>query len=142
MVKHEYTLVFKGYKLEGRESTFEHESGIYCVYSCVYKAEQNTVILNELLYIGKADDFFERHKNHEGKPTWRAKLKSGEMLCYTRAPLAKASLTICESALIFHYKPICNDTSDVNFHHDTTKISMSGAIGLLEAEITVERTAD
>ncbi len=79
--------------------------------------------------------------NHEHKPQWESELRTGEMLCYARAELDKTSLDICEAALIFHYRPVCNGTADKNFHHDTTHIVMSGAVGLLNDEITVERTA-
>ena len=141
MSVHNYSLDFKGFKLQGNESTFEHSSGIYCVYSCVYNAERNTVSLKRLLYIGQAEDFNKRHANHDHKTQWEAELHSGEMLCYTRAELEKTSLDICEAALIFHYRPVCNGTADKNFHHDTTHIVMSGSVGLLDNEITVKRSA-
>lgn len=142
MAIHEYTLDFKGYKLEGKEDTFEHDSGIYCVYACTYNPPSNTVGIRSLLYIGKAVDFYERHRNHNKKPEWKAKLQIGEMLCYSRAHLDAHSLDICEAAMIFEHKPVCNDTADENFHYDSTHVVTIGKNRFLNPDFTVERTAD
>ncbi len=142
MNAHEYTLEFKGYKLEGNENTFEHDSGIYCVYACTYNPVENTVRIRRLLYIGQAEDFNVRHQNHNKKSEWNAQLLSGEKLCYSRAHLGVRSLDICEAAMIFEHQPVCNDTADVGFHHDTTHILTTGKNSLLHTDFTVYRTAD
>ena len=142
MAKHEYTLDFKGYKLEGNEDTFEHESGIYCVYACTYNPASNTVGIRRLLYIGQATDFNERHRNHNKKPEWKARLLPGEKLCYSRAYLVACSLDICEAAMIFEHKPVCNETADVGFHHDSTHVVTTGMNKFLLPDFTVDRTAD
>ncbi len=142
MSTHEYTLEFRGYKLEGTEDTFEHDSGIYCVYACTYNPVENTVRIRQLLYIGKAEDFNVRHHNHNKKPEWKAQLLPSEKLCYSRAHLDVGSLDICEAAMIFKHKPVCNDNADVDFHHDTTHVQTTGKNILLHTDFTVCRTAD
>ena len=139
---HEYSLNFRGYKIEGNEDTFEHDSGIYCVYACTYNPIENTVRIRQLLYIGQAEDFYVRHRDHNKMPDWKARLLPGEKLCYSRAYLDVKSLDICEAAMIFEHKPVCNDTADVDFHHGTTHVITSGKNIFLHADFTVPRTSD
>ena len=134
---HDYTLDFRGYWLDRNKSGLPAESGIYCVYAASYNPANETVSLRKLLYIGKAVDVRDRHVNHEGLPSWERKLESGETLCYSFAPLAKRSLMICEAALIYKNKPICNDIGKDSFLHEATHVITKGRNALLETEFTV-----
>ena len=134
---HDYTLEFRGYWLDRNKSGLPAESGIYCVYAANYNPSQDTVLLEKLLYIGKAVNVRTRHVDHEGRPSWERKLSSGQMLCYSCAPLARRSLMICEAALIYKNQPICNDLGKDSFLHEATHVVTRGRNALLETEFTV-----
>lgn len=134
---HDYTLDFQGYWLDRNKSGLPAESGIYCVYAASYNPAQDTVSLQKLLYIGKAVNVRTRHADHEGLPSWERKLCAGQILCYSFAPLAKRSLMICEAALIYKNKPICNDIGKDSFLHEGTHVVTRGRNALLETEFTV-----
>lgn len=134
---HDYTLDFRGYWLDCDKSSLPAESGIYCVYAATYNQVKDTVSLAEVLYIGKSENVRARHLDHEGWPSWDRKLKSGQILCYSFAPLPSRSLTICESALIYKRQPICNDLGKESFLHEATHVITTGRNALLETEFTV-----
>lgn len=134
---HDYTLDFRGYWLEGREASLPEEPGIYCVYASTHDKSADTVTLREVLYIGKAVNVRKRHEDHEGKPSWKRKLREGEVLSYSFAPLSEHSLAICEAALIFKQQPICNDVGKEAFHHESTHIVTKGRNACLPTEFTL-----
>ena len=134
---HDYALDFRGYWLDGNKSGLPAEPGLYCVYAAKHNKVKDSVSLEKLLYIGKAVDVRARHVDHEGKPSWERKLAEGEVLCYSFAPLARRSLTICEAALIYKTKPICNDLGKDAFLHEPTHVVTGGRNALLETEFTV-----
>lgn len=136
---HDYQLVFDGYWVQGRERSLPAEAGIYCVYAASHDRQTDRVRLVRLLYIGKSVDVRARHQDHEGVASWRAKLSSGEILCYSFAPLAKQSLPICEAAMIFKHQPICNDVCKDSFSHGTTRVRTSGRNACLMTDFTVGR---
>jgi len=140
-VVHDYDLKFDGYWVSGNEYYLPNYSGIYCVYSCRNNVSDGTVSLIRLLYIGRAENINERHKNHEKKMVWKSCLNAGETLCYSCAALPKKSLVICESALIYKHHPLpCNETGDKAFWHDKTHIKTSGCNRFLEPDFTVPKT--
>lgn len=134
---HDYTLDFRGYWLEGKESLLPAEPGIYCVYATAYNQVADTVTLRELLYIGKSVNVRKRHEDHEGKPYWKRMLNNGEILSYSFAPLSERSLAICELALIYKQQPKCNDMGKEAFLHETTHIVTGGSNACLPKEFTV-----
>ena len=137
VVVHDYDLEFRGYWLENNEKSLPEESGIYCVYASTYNREIKTVSLNKLLYIGQSVNVCERHREHEGKIFWKSKLKEGEGLCYSFAPLPKRSLAICEMALIYKHKPICNTMGKESFPYEATHIVTRGRNACLIKDFTV-----
>ena len=136
-VAHDYELEFDGYWLEGKEALLPSKPGLYCVYASTYNRSADTVTLREVLYVGKSVDVRNRHEDHEGKPSWRQKLKEGEVLSYSFAPLPERSLSICEAALIFKLQPVCNDMGKEAFHHESTHIVTKGRNACLPTEFTV-----
>lgn len=136
-VAHSYNLVFDGYWLEGKEDAFPAQPGIYCVYACNPNASLRTVNLNRLLYVGKAENLRERHKNHEKKGFWRSFCKPGEVLCYSVAPVSKRSLSVVEAAIIYKHQPHCNDQLRDSFPHDRTRVMTSGCNALLYHDYVV-----
>lgn len=134
---HNYTLDFRGYWLDKNKHALPAESGVYCVYAATYNQNLDTVLLQNVLYIGKAVDVRARHMNHEGKPSWERQLKAGQVLCYSFASLASRSLVICESALIYKHKPVCNDLGKESFLHEATHVVTKGRNALLVADFTV-----
>ena len=136
---HSYNLQFDGYWREGREFALPLQSGIYCVYACIFNENHNTVSIRRLLYIGKAINVHNRHVDHESKPYWRKYLESGEILCYSMAPLRTSSLEICEAAMIFKHQPPCNDMCKETFLHGATHVETKGCNALLLPSFTVGR---
>lgn len=134
---HRYTLDFRGYWLDENRRGLPAESGIYCVYAATYDQSSDMVSLQNLLYIGKSVDVRARHANHEGRPSWERMLKAGQVLCYSFAPLPSRSLEVCESALIYRCKPVCNDLGKESFPHEATHVATRGRNALLATEFTV-----
>ena len=125
-----YELLFHGYY---RKPEFLSPGpGIYCVYRGVYNQVKDNVSLKELLYIGQSKDVKERHKNHENLSEWKQKLKSGEELQYTMAPLSVSELERCEAALIYKNRPSCNHSGCESFPYNPTRVDIRGPAAFLE----------
>ena len=133
-----YDLIFKGYY--SNEEHLPKTSGVYCVYSGVLDAETGCVTLSDLLYIGKAGNIYDRHKDHENKDEWLLKLKDRETLWYTYAEIIPNDLDRCEAALIYLNRPKCNHKGFDSFNYYDTYISVSGAVALLKNNQVVEQT--
>lgn len=131
-------LDFKGFRRDINKSGLEEYAGIYCVYRCTYNATTKKVSLQELLYIGQADNIFDRLDDHERLDDWKNHLKKGEQLCYSRARIDDEDLRLwAEAALIYHYKP-CENTQHVDyFGYPKVKIKLSGKSGLPDKELIV-----
>ncbi len=141
MAAQSYSLTFDGYWREPNIAGLPAQSGIYGVYACTYDAQARTVSLNRLLYIGEAADVKGRVAGHEGWPTWKRKLKQGEVLCLNAALISpEGARQRAEAAMIFKHKPPCNTKYVENFPFDTTTITTSGKNALMEASFTVTRT--
>lgn len=141
MAAKSYSVTFDGYWREPNIGGLPAKSGVYCVYACTYNAQASTVDLLKLLYIGEADDVRGRIANHEKWPAWRAKLKTGEVLCFNAAVVdGKDDRQRVEAAEIFKHKPPCNTEYGDNFPFDRTTIANSGKAALLAGQFTVERT--
>jgi hypothetical protein len=114
-------------------------SGIYCVYTCIDKDEK-TVTIQKLVYIGESGDMRTRVTNHNLLPTWNRQLASGEVLCFSGAPVSPdATRQRAEAALIFKHKPPVNDEYTHSFPFDTTTINAGGKTSKLVADFTVKK---
>jgi hypothetical protein len=136
-----YALSFDGYWREPNISALPAKSGIYGVYACTFNAQEKTVSLNRLLYIGEGADVQARVAGHEKWPDWKRQLKQGEVLCLNAALISpQADRHQAEAAMIFKHKPPCNSDYVDNFPFDTTTITISGKNALMQSSFTVTRT--
>ena len=135
----EIRLNFKGYRRDENKSTLEENAGIYCVYRCTYNPDKQAVSLKELLYIGEATNIKVRLSNHERLDDWKAHLRRGEQLCYSRAPIANRELRErAEAALIIHHTPPENYQHSNCFGYPKTRMLLSGDCEFLDTDFTVE----
>jgi len=141
MVSKAYQLEYDGYWREPNVGGMSDNSGIYCVYSCVFNASEKTVTLKKVLYIGESENIRERISSHEKWDAWKSKLTSGQQLCLSAALInGDADRRRAEAAMINKHKPPCN-TEYVNaFPYDQTSIATSGKNGLLDPNFTVYRS--
>ncbi|MGD0005001.1 MAG: GIY-YIG nuclease family protein [Anaerolineaceae bacterium] len=140
MAAQTYAIEFKGYWREPKKGGVPEQSGVYCVYTCVYNTQANTVSLQKLIYIGEAEDVHSRISNHDKQEDWESHLKSGEQFCYSFGPVPTASRERCEAALIFEHKPPVNTEYIDAFPFDQTTLNLSGEIGKLHTPFTVYRS--
>lgn len=134
------SLEFDGYWREPAISGLPAAAGVYCVYTCTYDKQAQTVAISKLIYIGEAADVRERVTNHELRPTWNKQLATGQVLCFSAA--TTASRKRAEAALIFKHKPPVNTEYKHSFPFDTTTINVSGKARLLTPSFTVKKNAE
>jgi len=135
-----YALEFDGYWREPNVGSLPARSGIYGVYACRFDADQKTVSLKRLLYIGEAADMCDRVTNHDRWQDWKRRLNQGEVICVNVAPISpEADRQRAEAAMIFKHKPPCNSEYVDAFPFDTTSITTSGKNALMETSFTVTR---
>ena len=101
-------LQFNGYWLDSIIHEIPAESGVYCVYTCTIDSEQDTVLLNELIFIGESKNARERIRDHEMKMKWEKRLEKGESLCYSFAQANSQFREIWWEALVNFHEPVCN----------------------------------
>ncbi len=127
----QYNINFKGYRRDCNKSTLPHNSGIYMVYRCLYNEQSNTVQLNEIIYIGQAQDLNQRLNNHEKYSEFKAKCGPDEELCYAYADVSLDDLDIIENALIFAQKPPLNSELVDSFNYENASFLVEGRCALL-----------
>ena len=141
MAAKSYALTFDGYWRTPNIAGLPAASGIYCVYACTHNAQEGTVSIRKLLYIGEAENVSNRVSGHERWSDWERHLLSGEELCFGAALIAPASdRQRAEAALIHHHKPPCSVEYVDAFSFDETTISTAGRNALLDAYFTVYPT--
>lgn len=141
MAEKTYALAFDGYWRAPNVDGLPAVSGIYCVYACTNNAQEGTVSIRKLLYMGEAANVRDRVAGHERWAEWQTHLLWGEELCFNAAPIAPASdRQRAEAAMIFHHKPPCNVEYVNTFPFDETTILTSGRNALVDAIFTVYRT--
>ena len=130
-------LNFKGYWLDEHKVSAPMDSGVYCVYAATYLPDTDRVFLRELIYVGESDNVGRRLEGHERTSDWKKRLRNGETLCYSMAPVESADRVRTEAAVIHKYKPPCNTEYVSRFPYTSTGVRTSGANALLLAEFTV-----
>lgn len=140
MVEKTFNIEFDGYWREQNIGGVPEESGVYCVYECTYNSSEKTVTIRRLIYIGEADNVRNRITNHEKKNDWMRYVRSGNVLCFSFAPVLTADRSRVEAALIFKHKPPVNEEYKNSFPFDRTTISISGKTAELITQFTLERT--
>lgn len=134
-------LEFKGYYREAKKDSIAPVSGVYCVYSCVYNREEDTVSIKKLLYIGESDNVHDRIANHDRLDDWLDGLSSGQTLCYSYAKASSDDRERAEAALIFKIQPPFNTEHMKEFIYEDTEIKTSGRKYLLPESFTVKKGA-
>jgi hypothetical protein len=134
-------LEFKGYSLEVDKDGIPAVSGVYCVYTCVYNEDKDTVTLKTLIYIGESDNVHERIANHDRLDDWMDSLRSGQTLCYSYANVSSADRERAEAALIFKIQPPFNTEHTKEFIYEDTEIKTSGRNYLLPESFAVKKGA-
>ena len=119
--------------------------GIYCVYRATphkHSDGKTTVSLNELIYIGKAEDetIKERHSKHERQDDFEKQLKEGEELRYSTVKVAKEDIDRVENGLIYQRKPRLNGELKESFNHSDTHFILKGTIRDIETDFTIAQT--
>ena len=130
---------FEGYWREINKDGVPKKSGVYCVYECKYNADEKTVSLKKLIYIGEAENVNDRISNHEKLSKWNKEVANGNTLCYSFAPVENSSRTRVEAALIFHHKPSVNTEYKDKFPFDQTHIKTEGMNAFLSKSFTVNK---
>ncbi len=131
-------LEFKGYWRENNKESIPKQSGIYCVYTCKYNVESNTVSIHKLLYIGESTNVNVRIQNHNRLSDWTKQLRRGEELCYSFAPIESEDRERGEAALIFIHQPPMNEEHKNHFVYNDTKMILSGKIKFLDKSFVVD----
>lgn len=122
----EYILNFQGYWRECNKGGLPSYAGIYVVYRAIYNSKTDRVLLNEIIYIGQANNIRERHQKHEKYDEFCSRLKTGEELCYSCAEVDGRYLDLLENALIFAQKPALNSIGKESYKHQAAHIKLDG----------------
>jgi hypothetical protein len=131
------SMSFDGYWRETSRNGIPAESGVYLVYVCRYNMIQDTVTLNKLIYIGEAANVRERIIKHEKWSEWRQYIPKGSEICFSFAHINSPDRERAEAALIYYYKPPCNDEYIYSFPFPDTTVESSGQCALIYPLITV-----
>lgn len=128
----QYNINFKGYWRDCNKASLPHYSGVYMVYRCIYDSTSDKVTLNEIIYIGQAEDLNERLNNHDKYSRFQNACESGEEICYAYANVSMDDLDIVENALVFAQKPSLNSDLVDSYNHESAAFLVEGKCKLLE----------
>jgi hypothetical protein len=132
-------LDFDGYYREEGLPPVDHNSaGVYAVYAGAHTLKGRCE-LRKLLYVGRSNDAADRpgvsHHKYEG---WHSQLGKDDILYFSFADTNNEKRA--EAALIYKFKPVCNDTGKDGFHYPKTAIETSGSNALMDKIFTVHNT--
>jgi hypothetical protein len=132
-------LEFDGYyRKEGLPPPGHDCAGIYVVYAGRHTSEGQCE-LRKVLYIGRSDDVDERPSlSHHKYNDWNKQLEKGEILYFSFADTDDEKRA--EAALIYKFKPVCNDSGKKGFHYQETTLKISGKNACLGNSFTVQNT--
>ncbi len=130
-----------GYYREEIFVSLPESMGVYFVYTCTRDAVAQKVSLQQLIYIGQAENIQKRLLAHEKLEDWKKLLKGQQILCVSYAEVARKDLNRCEAALIFQHKPSTNSDFVSNFPYEKTQISIKGNTRFLTATFILEKTS-
>jgi len=127
-----YNLIFRGYIREENIYSLPSTSGVYVVYRCYFDKALHAVSLNELLYIGKADDLNTRINKHEDWDEWGRKLHPGEQLCFCYTIVTGLENERVEAALINSNQTRLNKEYKNAFPFDKTIVNCAGGYSIIK----------
>lgn len=122
---------FQGYWRDKKKRGIPPESGIYCVYTCIYSGKKQTCSPQKLVYIGAAEDVRGALDNHPGQDAWESHIDTGEELCYSFAPVAAEQLDQYVAALVTRNKPPENTGMNPADKLNGTQFVLSGSAAFL-----------
>lgn len=131
---------FEGYWREVNKDGVPDQSGIYCVYSCIYDSSEKAVSIKKLLYIGESENVHDRLANHDRLDDWKEELLANETLCYSFGAISAGDRVRAEAAMIYKHKPPMNDEYVNRFSYEDTEMELSGKTALLKVDFTVKKT--
>jgi hypothetical protein len=134
-----YDIKFDGFWREPNIGGIPANSGVYCVYVCIFDAISKTVALQKLVYIGSASNVKEAVAHHDQWPKWRSYLTGDEQICISLAPVGEADRERVAAALIYEKKPPANDQFKDNFPFPAVSITTSGRNVFLTPSFNVSR---
>lgn len=132
----EISLVFEGYTANGNDAPYAQ--GIYLVYRGTNFIYQNP---KQLLYIGEAENVFNRLWSHEKQREWQGYLQHGEELLYSFARTwSEMERKMAEAALIYRHEPPVNIEYKWNYPFSPVAVRASGAIDFIQPVTVVQRS--
>ncbi len=137
----DFKLDFEGYFID--MNALPTYGGIYLVYKGCYNPQTDKVDLDELIYIGEAENIRKRHTDgHEHQDDFDSEvedLANGRVI-YAAAEIEnEADRKRVENALIYHHDPKYNTDGTDSFHHPTTRVISEGAIEYLDDDFSQDR---
>jgi excinuclease UvrABC nuclease subunit len=117
------------------------QSGVYCVYRGTYDKTTDKVSLKELLYIGEAENVYDRFNSngeHETYEDMEKRLRQDEELRFSFAPIQANDRERAEAALIYQHKPTLNIKHVSDFSYSETEMYLTGTTARLKEYFVVE----
>jgi hypothetical protein len=127
----DFSLTFEGYWRDKKKRGIPAESGIYCVYTCIYSGKKQTCSPQKLVYVGAAEDVRDCLDHHARQEDWESHIDTGEELCYSFAPVAAEHREGYAAALVRKHKPPENTESGSILPDNGTVFVLSGATAFL-----------
>ena len=117
-----YILDFDGHWDESELQALPEYPGIYGVFVSSFG-----LLIDRVIYIGRAANINERFKSHHDWDSWREELGDNDRLMINAAKLEAGPDQIrVEAALIYKLQPTCNNTGKANFQFSSTRIATLG----------------
>ena len=140
MAEKTYSLIFDGYWKDSSIAKVPEKPGIYCAYAYTLDElnKKTKLKIHSLVYIGVSDNANNSVMLHEKSKEFYKNLR-GDMqkICYSFAPLDKASAEIVKSALVMAHNPPAN--SEVKKPFEKIHITTSGQNAVLKKDIVIEK---
>lgn len=131
MATEEIAIEFQGYWRDKKKRGVPAESGIYCVYTCIYSGKKQTCSPQKLLYIGAAENVRASLEDPPGLEDWESHIDTGEEFCYSFAPVGAEFRDSYAAALIHKHKPPENEKPYPTPTDNGAEFVLSGAAAFL-----------
>jgi predicted GIY-YIG superfamily endonuclease len=116
-------------------------SGIYFVI-LGYTTDKKKSELKEIIYIGESANISKRFETHNKRKKWFEKAieDNGQLFFYAARVEQEKIREDTEKALIYHFKPCCNDEGKDSFDKEETEITIYGEYRRIITSFTVKPT--
>lgn len=126
-----------GYWSESRIAGIPDHAGIFFVYTGTFIASLQGASLRSLIYIGAADNVYDRIRQHEKRKDWESFLNEGEELWFSTAKIPAVNCARLKAAFVNRHKPPANTEFINEFPFNRTTIHAHGMINLLQPDFTL-----